>query len=117
MACALWLPSPPAATVHRARIKAKRARYAVEAVSPIFGPAAAAFGRALADVTEVLGDHQDTYIAQHLLLELSEKSGGPTAFMLGRLYAYEVDREMDYRDDFVKLWPKVRKAAKNSGLV
>ena len=107
----------PSPAWHRARIKAKRARYAVEAVSPIFGPAAAAFGRALADVTEVLGDHQDTYIAQHLLLELSGKSGGPTAFMLGRLYAYEVDREMDYRDDFVKLWPQVRKAAKNSGLV
>ena len=107
----------PSTVWHRARIKAKRARYAVEAVSLIFGPEATAFGRALADVTEVLGDHQDTYVAQHLLLDLVDKSDGSTAFRLGRLYAYEVDREMAYRDDFLKLWPTVRKAAKRSGLV
>jgi CHAD domain-containing protein len=107
----------PSTVWHRARIKAKRARYAVEAVSPIFGPAAAAFGSALADVTEVLGEHQDTYIAQHLLLELVDKADGPTAFMLGRLYSYEIEREMAYRDDFINLWPEVRKAAKRSGLV
>lgn len=107
----------PSAVWHRARIKAKRARYAVEAVAPIFGPNATVFGRVLADVTEVLGDHQDTYIAQHLLLELVAKSDGPTAFMLGRLYAYEIEREMAYRDDFKKLWPKVRSAARRSGLL
>ncbi|MDA3021558.1 MAG: CYTH and CHAD domain-containing protein [Actinomycetota bacterium] len=109
--------STPSTVWHRARIKAKRARYAVEAVAPIFGPPVTAFGRALAEVTEVLGDHQDTYIAQHLLVELVNRSDGPTAFRLGRLYAYEIEREMAYRNDFVKLWPTVRKAAKRSGLV
>ena len=102
---------------HRARIKAKHARYAVEAMAPIFGTEVENFANELAKVTEVLGDHQDTYVAWHLTIELSDHVDGPTGFMLGRLHDYELAQEMLYRHDFLALWPSITKAAKRSGLV
>jgi CHAD domain-containing protein len=49
------------------RILAKRSRYAAEATAPLLGPAAARFAAAVADVQTVLGDHQDTVLAEEWL--------------------------------------------------
>ena len=107
----------PSLTWHRARIKAKHARYAAEAMVPIFGGEVKEFAAALAKVTEILGDHQDTFVAQHLILHLAAQLDGPTSFMLGRLHEFELAREMSYRRDFLRQWPLVTKAAKRSGLI
>jgi len=55
---------PSDMALHNVRILAKRCRYAAEAVVPVADRRAARFAAALADVQTVLGDHQDTVIAE-----------------------------------------------------
>ena len=104
---------------HRARIKAKRARYAVEAVAPSFGKAAGRFAGALAGLTEALGEHQDAVVAQEMIRELSDGPGieSRRVFALGRLHAYEAEREFDARRAVFAEWSTVVWRAKRSGLV
>lgn len=104
----------PAEDWHRARIKAKQARYSVEAVAPIFGKRMAHLAAELSEVTEVLGEHQDACVAQIVLRELAAAADGPTGFALGRLHDVESEREMLARFAFVDLWPDVRTAAKRA---
>lgn len=107
----------PAEEWHRARIRAKQARYSVESVAPIFGKRAKQLAEELSEVTEVLGEHQDACIAQQVLRELAQTTDGPTGFALGRLHDLESEREMLARFAFVDLWPEVLRAAKRSRLV
>jgi CHAD domain-containing protein len=60
--------APSDASLHRVRILVKRCRYAAEAVAP---PVAGAgeFAKALAAVQTVLGDHQDTVVAEAWLTD------------------------------------------------
>lgn len=104
---------------HLARIKAKRARYAVDCLAPIFGGKVAKFAKALAAVTEVLGDHQDAFVAQEFLRALAyeNSTSGSTGYALGLLHGVELEAEMDSRFEFVDLWEKTRHAAHNSGLI
>ncbi|TMM24511.1 MAG: CHAD domain-containing protein [Actinobacteria bacterium] len=55
--------SSPDPVLHALRIRAKRVRYAAEAVAPFVGDRAAAFGRAAARLQDVLGRHQDSVVA------------------------------------------------------
>ena len=109
----------PATEWHRARIKAKRARYAVDVVVPIFGNQAKKFANSLSEVTELLGEHQDAYVAQEFLRELanSPEVDAPTGFALGLLHGVELDYEMQDRYLFADTWEKARKSAQHSGLV
>lgn len=94
---------------HEARIAGKKARYAAELVQPVFGDPAKRLAKALADVTEVLGDHQDCYVAQQELRRIAQRPDidGATGFALGLLHAAEEEREMSLREDFMQLWPQV----------
>jgi CHAD domain-containing protein len=96
---------------HRARISAKKARYAAEAAAPVFGPDAAAFAKQLAQVTEVLGEHQDAAVASDRVVALAGDEGvtPEAAFALGALLAVERDAAEDTRSRFALLWPEVRK--------
>lgn len=107
----------PADAWHAARIKAKRARYSVDAVTELMGPRTERLADALADVTEVLGEHQDACVAQEFVRELAATAPGTDAFALGRLHDVEGEREMLARLAFLELWPEVRRAAKRSGVV
>ena len=107
----------PADEWHRARIKAKQARYTVEAVAPVFGKRAARLARDLGEVTDVLGEHHDASVAQIVLRELAPAAEGPAAFALGRLHEVQVEREMLLRFTFRDLWPHVLRSARKSGLV
>lgn len=49
---------------HAVRIRAKRCRYAAEAVAPAAGRRARQFAAAIAAVQDILGDHQDTVVAE-----------------------------------------------------
>lgn len=98
--------------LHAARILAKRARYAAEAVEPVFGAEARAFARRVAAVQEVLGDHQDTVVAEAWLRAADER--WPDARLaLGQLIGFErADRER-LRTEFDGAWiaacrPKLR---------
>ncbi|MEZ5115997.1 MAG: CYTH and CHAD domain-containing protein [Candidatus Nanopelagicales bacterium] len=103
---------------HRARITAKRARYAAEAAVPVFGRRAERVATALEQVTELLGLHQDAYVGQTTLRELSTHDGvdGPTGFALGLLHAVEEQNELVYRLDFEEMWPGVRRTLRRTTL-
>lgn len=55
---------PSDVALHRIRILAKHCRYAAEAVAPVVGRSATRFAAAIAEVQTVLGDHQDTVVAE-----------------------------------------------------
>ncbi len=101
----------PAYPWHETRIAAKKARYAAEAVEPVFGRPAKELVKALEEVTEILGDHQDAHVAQMTLKSLAAEEGvdAPTGFALGLLFALEVDYELALRRDFQRLWPRIAK--------
>ena len=108
----------PAQVWHDARISAKRARYAADAVAGVFGAPAKRLGSALSEVTEVLGEHQDACIAQDVLRELAATYGidGKTGFALGLLHEYEFEAELHNRLEFEKIWPQVRRIHKSTKL-
>ncbi len=108
----------PAEPWHETRIAAKRARYAAELVQPVFGDPAKRLAKALAMVTENLGDHQDCYVAQLELRRIAQRTDvdGPTGFALGLLHAAEEEREMSLREDFAALWPRVMRAYRTTTL-
>lgn len=106
----------PSTTWHRARIKAKRARYAAESVADIFGKRMATLADDLAEVTDVLGDHQDAHVAQGILRELAAhaETDGLTGLSLGLLHEYESAEEMLDRMRFVEIWRDVRRHARKA---
>lgn len=109
----LATPSPQ---WHEARIAAKRARYAADAVAPVLGHDVERLAERLADVTEVLGHHQDAHVAQTTLRELSSGADPTGAFALGRLLAIEEAAEVADRVALLDLWPAVRRAAHRAGV-
>jgi CHAD domain-containing protein len=108
----------PSVTWHEARIKAKRARYAAESVSRIFGRRMERFADVLADVTEVLGDHQDAHVAQGIIREVAGYADvdGTTGLALGLLHEFEADEEIRDRLRFGDLWPQARRRASKAGV-
>jgi inorganic triphosphatase YgiF len=101
---------------HEARIVAKRARYSADAVAPVLGHDMARLAERLADVTELLGTHQDAHVAQATLRALAPEASPEDAFALGRLLAIEEAAEIADRHTFLDLWPAVRRAAHRAGV-
>jgi CHAD domain-containing protein len=106
----------PAEEWHETRITAKRARYAAEALVPVFGAPAKGLASSLSGVTEQLGEHQDASIAKDTCRELAEHFDGPTGFALGLLHAYEGEQELIARVKLYEEWPAVRDLAKRTTL-
>lgn len=103
---------------HETRIAGKKARYAAEMVVPVFGDPAKRLAKALAEVTKVLGDHQDCHVSQQTLRRIAGRDDvdGATGFALGLLHAAEVEREVDLRYDFGGVWPGVQKVHRKAVL-
>jgi CHAD domain-containing protein len=76
------------------------------------------FAKALSGVTEVLGEHQDAWVAQQTLKELASapEIDGLSGFSLGLLHEFEFEQELFARNDFVELWPSVKRAHKKARL-
>lgn len=108
----------PSETWHEARIAAKRARYAAESVTTIYGTRMTRLARSLAEVTDVLGDHQDAHVAQGIVREVAAAEGidGATGFALGLLHDRERGDEHGDRKVFRRLWPTVRRTARRAGV-
>jgi CHAD domain-containing protein len=82
--------SAPDEQLHDLRIRAKRCRYAAEAVASVVGKPAAAFARAVAALQEVLGDQHDAVVAEAWLRERMAGIDDPQrAFVDGELCALE----------------------------
>lgn len=91
--------------LHDARKAAKAARYAGESVSGVFGADATAFARAMEDVQEALGEHQDSVLTRERLRTLGLSAASTeAAFLYGRLHALEEARAERFRDRFDQAW-------------
>lgn len=91
---------------HSVRIRAKRARYAVESVAKLIGGPAAALGDSLTEVQELLGEHQDAAIAADTWLAIarSEVDDHALAFTAGRLVERERAAVRRSRERFPAAW-------------
>ncbi len=100
-------PGPDAdAAYHEARKAAKRARYAGEAVSPMFGKPARRFTKQMKQLQSVLGDHQDAVAARAVDRELgvSAHLAGENAFSYGLLYGRETGRADQLKKKADAVW-------------
>lgn len=93
----------PADDLHDVRILAKRCRYASEAAANVFGRDARRFAKALADVQEVLGDHQDTVVAE-TWLQTAAKAVPAAGVLAGLAIAAERADRLRCRNDFASMW-------------
>jgi CHAD domain-containing protein len=106
----------PAEQWHRIRINAKKARYAAEAVAPIFGEGYRRLGKSLAWVTDTLGSRQDAQVSIHTLEEIAQSAPSPIAYRLGLHSATcAATGDEDVRA-FVKRWPDIAHQAHTLGL-
>jgi len=110
-------PSDP--TLHALRIRAKRARYAVEAVAGVVeGDEPQKFAAALTRVQDVLGAHQDAVVAQqwlsqHVTGAAARRNGdGPSAaeiFAVGKLAGLLQADALEATAALPHAWKKVSK--------
>jgi CHAD domain-containing protein len=97
---------------HAARIRGKRARYAVEAVAKLLGGGAAGLAATLADVQDLLGEHQDAAIAAETWLAVarSDPDDHALAITAGRLVERERAAVRRARDRFPAAWAAASQA-------
>lgn len=103
---------PPDEALHLVRIKAKRVRYAAEAVAPVLGRTAERFARAAARLQETLGEHQDAVVTGEILRERGVGDAGDVAFAAGQLAGLERAAALEARGRWPAAWKRLRKAAR-----
>lgn len=104
-------PLAPDDDWHAVRIRAKRARYAVETVAGVAGVAAVELSRALASVTDLLGAHADACVAGEawLAIAAADPDDHLLAVTAGRLYERERATAREVRQAYRPLWRATRR--------
>ncbi len=98
--------------LHALRIRGKRARYAAELAEPVVGKAATRFIQAAKELQDVLGEHQDSVVAEQRIRAAVRRLGGKgVPFAAGRL----VERERERRAAARAAWPGAWKTLKRAG--
>ncbi len=101
------LSAPPRPEeLHQVRIRAKRCRYACEAVAPAIGKDASRLASAVAKVQSVLGDHHDAYVADAWLREATPDLNTAQVLAAGELIALQMREAADLERVWVKAWKK-----------
>ncbi|MDQ1373393.1 MAG: hypothetical protein QOJ09_731, partial [Actinomycetota bacterium] len=108
--------APADALLHEVRIRAKRARYAAEAVAPVIGKPATQLASALADVQSVLGDLQDAAVAEDWLRAAAASSRGSQAVVAGQLVAIQHQEMERSRRRWRTAWKAAAKKSLRSWL-
>ena len=107
MQTVLELPDKPTdPDLHRIRIRAKRVRYAAEAVAPLAGKKATRFAKAAARLQDTLGDLQDASVA-HAWLSMSAHHHPAVAFTAGQLAGFELARADSARTGWAVAWQEL----------
>lgn len=91
--------------LHRARILAKRSRYAATAFAPVVGSRAADFARAAAGLQDILGEHQDAVTAETWLAATPLE--GRAAFVAGQLAGLERAAAVEARGKWKQAWEEL----------
>jgi CHAD domain-containing protein len=99
-------PLAPDDEWHEVRIRAKRARYATDAVASALGGAAVDLAKAIAEVQGLLGDHQDAVIAADTWLAIAREDPDDhtLAITAGRLVERERAAVRQVRAKFPEAW-------------
>jgi CHAD domain-containing protein len=97
---------------HRLRIRCKRLRYAVENARDLYGGPAADYIEVLVRLQDLLGEHQDAFVAISRLLELLQSVARqlpPRAvFMMGRVSQRYEQQAVKLRKRFAKIYLPVQ---------
>lgn len=96
---------PSSEALHKVRIRAKRCRYAAEAVAPVVGGDARRYAAVMQRCQDVLGAHTDAVVAQEWLRRVAAHGSRHEAFVAGFL----AGRERGYAEAQRALWPALRK--------
>jgi CHAD domain-containing protein len=107
-------PHPSDGVLHRVRIRAKRVRYAAEALAPAGGKSLARVARRSTDVQRILGEHQDAVMAASWLRDQAAGATPSVAFSAGVLAAQEEARRTRTRERWPKTWKALRGATANA---
>jgi CHAD domain-containing protein len=106
-------PESPDEDYHRVRVLAKRARYGAEAVGPSLaekpGKRARSFAGRAADLQDVLGELQDSVVAQETIRDVARDHPQEGRFNLaaGRLIERELRQRSNWRQRFPEAWNRL----------
>ncbi len=103
-------PHSTDAELHEARIRAKRVRYAAEALTPVFGKLARRFARRAEALQQVLGNHQDAVMTIAWLREQARGATPRVAFTAGRLAGFDAVAREEARREWPEAWAKLRRS-------
>ena len=98
--------------LHAVRIETKRARYAAELAEPVLGKAGARFLRRAKVVQDVIGEHQDAFVAEARIRELAVSGGASAALAAGRLIERQGARKQAAREELPAAWRAFVKAGR-----
>jgi CHAD domain-containing protein len=104
--------SPSDAMLHRARIRAKRARYAAELAAPLVGKPAGRYVRAAERFQDVVGEHQDAIVAEARIRAYAESADA--AFGAGRLVERQQARRARARASLPKAWKRLERRGRRA---
>jgi len=107
-------PGDPA--LHDVRIRAKRVRYAAEAIAPGIGKRASAVATAAAGLQDVLGEHQDAVVAVQWLQTRAPKADEAEAALLARLMRAEGAAARQSRSQWRAAWDELDRRLKKADL-
>lgn len=95
--------------LHELRKAARRLRYAVEPLTPIYGKPARRLVKEMKRVQDLLGAHHDTVTARSQLVGLAERAAdeGENALVYGILHARETEDAQRLEEEFDRTWPSV----------
>lgn len=96
--------NPSDADMHAVRIRAKRCRYAAEAVALLADSGASEFASACERVQDVLGEHQDCVVAQAWLRRNALLASSREAFAAGQLAILERQAAIAARATWPAAW-------------
>ncbi|MEJ7833038.1 MAG: CYTH and CHAD domain-containing protein [Nocardioides sp.] len=95
--------------LHDVRKTAKRFRYAAEAAEPVLGKRAREQLKTAKQLTQVLGERQDTSVTRADLMRIGRAAdeAGENTFTYGRLHAREQGRGLELEREFARHWQKL----------
>jgi CHAD domain-containing protein len=105
-------PNAADSELHEARIRAKRVRYAAEAMLPVSPKRAGTFAARAADLQEILGEHQDAVVAAAWLRSQGSGTTPRVAFSAGELAAVQGRAA----DKARRRWPRAWRALSDEKL-
>ena len=99
--------------LHNVRIRTKKARYAAELAQPTMGKAGSRYIQQTKRLQDVLGDHQDSIIAENQLREiLTTTRGVRAAFAMGQVVERLHARRRQARAAFPREWDKLKRRSR-----